>query len=292
VAGRPIRREGRADELFDGLVGQSRATTRPDEKALWWNIGNLSRFEEAMRRIHHTVLVSVLCAGALVLAGCSSSSNGKPSAGSTSRSSTSGFPSSSAPATTSSSADVTPDEVRSVLLTAADLSPTATSEPSKVTNNPLPCAAAGSQSLEQQVPSAARAGVDISDDTLQVGFSEEIRVFADSDTAGKALDVAEAGLNCKAGTLTADDGTRLPIALTAPTDIKSDLLSNSSISDVQITAAEGYSATSSDLDILLVIVQIDRSLLLMDFIAPTGADQSKLPDPEVIVAKAIAKGND
>jgi len=226
------------------------------------------------------------------LAGCSSS-GGKgsgSSTGLTSSSSAPGTTTATTPATSSSSPDITADDIRPALLTATDIAATATAKPSTPTDNPLPCAAKGSPSLEQQVPSEARAGVDISDNSQQAALSEEIRVYTDAATASHAVALAQAGLHCASGSLVADDGTAITITLKAPVDIKSDILKDANLAQAPINSAQVWQASGEGLDILLVLVQLDQSLLLMSFISPTGSNQSTLPDPITIVQKAIEKG--
>src|SRR4051812_25315277 len=124
-----------------------------------------------MRILDRSSGVAALCVlliGSLTLSACSSS-GGKPAASSTSKASVSR---SSTPANQTSSGKVSADDIRQVLLTATDISASAAAKASTPTDNPLPCAAAGSASLEQQVPSEARAGVDISDNALQAAMSE------------------------------------------------------------------------------------------------------------------------
>lgn len=226
----------------------------------------------------------------------SCSSSGSPSKSATTPTKSSSSPTTSFPSSSSSAATPAPSEsvsaadLSTALLTPADLGLTgAASQASKQTDNPLPCAAAGSKSLNQQVPATVRVGVDISDDALQIGLSEEIRLFADETTSTAAVTAAVAGLNCTSGSLIDDGGAAVPITIQPPVDIKADLAKDTKLADVTITAAQVWQGTASGEDIDLVVVQLGRSVVLFSFQSGTGADTSKLPNPLTVVDDALEK---
>lgn len=251
-----------------------------------------------------TRLVAGVAAAALAvsLAACSSS-GGHAKASTTpststppsSSASSSGFPSTSAAPTTDSatptaSDTVTATQVATALLTPTDLGLTgATSAASPSTDNALPCAADGSKSLNQQVPATVRVGVDITDDALQAALGEEIRLFADTATAQSALTIAKAGLTCTTGSLRADDGTATPAKIQAPIDIATDLAKDTKLSGAGITSALVWQATVTGANIDLAAVQLGRSLVLFTFQSATGADTSKLPNPEAVIQAGLDK---
>jgi hypothetical protein len=185
---------------------------------------------------------------------------------------------------------VTPAELTNSLLTPTDLGLTgATSSPASTTDNPLPCDPPTGKSLNQQVPATVRTGVDIADDPQQAGFAEEIRLFKDAATAASALTVAKTGLTCTAGSLRADDGTVVPVKITAPQDIASDLAQDTKLDGVPVTAALVWSATASGETLDLAVVQIDRSLVLFTFQAAATADLNELPNPEQVIEAGLEK---
>lgn len=236
-------------------------------------------------------LVTATLVAALALTGCSSSGGGKPSTSSSSVASSSVASSSSAAPSSSASESITPAQISAVLLTASDISATATASAETPTDTSLPCAVPGSLSLNQQVPASARAGVDIADNTLKAALSEEIRVYPDVATAQHAQSIAKAGLSCADGTLTASDGTRLSVKITGPQDIVTALKADTKLASVPIGSALEWSATSAQNTFVLVVVQIDRTLVLLSFVATPSTDLTKLPTPVAVVQKAIEKGN-
>jgi hypothetical protein len=233
-------------------------------------------------------VIAAVLAATVAAAGCSSSSGRAAS----STPATSSAASSGPKSTPTDSSTPAVRDIDRVLLAASDISPTATATKARTVDNPLPCAADGSRSLNQQVPAIVRSGIDISDTKLHAAVSEEIRVYQDISTAVHALSVAKDGLTCTAGVIRADDGTKLNVALSGPDDVLTDLKTDAKLAEVPIGSALTWAAhTAHGEQFVLVAAQIDRTLMLMVFYAASIADESNLPDPEVIMEKAIEKAN-
>lgn len=237
--------------------------------------------------------LTAVVVSSLVVAGCSSS---KGHATTSSSNSQSGSPTSGAPSSPASIFDgesaVTVQDIERVLLTASDISPTATAAKAPTVENPLPCAASGSPSLNQRVPAKVRSGVDISDDTSHTAVSEEIRVYQDIATAVRALSTAKAGLACATGELRANDGTKLKVSIKGPgTDVEG-LKQDPKLAEVPIGQAVTWSVTSTDgEEFVFAAMQVGPALVLMDFVAATKADESNLTDPQVLMQRAIEKAS-
>lgn len=238
-------------------------------------------------------LLTAVVVSTLVVAGCSSSTGhaNTSSSNSPAGSPTNGATTSSASIFNGDSA-VTVQDIERVLLTASDISPTATAAKAPTVDNPLPCAATGSPSLNQRVPAQVRSGVDISDETKHTAVSEEIRVYQDIATAVRALTTAKDGLACSTGELRANDGTKLKVSITGPGAIVDGLKQDPKLAEAPIGQALTWSATSSDgEEFVFAAVQVGPSLVLMDFVAATKADESNLTDPQVLMERALEKAN-
>jgi hypothetical protein len=172
------------------------------------------------------------------------------------------------------------------------VSATATATPQTPTDNPLPCAAAGSASLNQQVPATVRAGVDIVDEKLNAAVSEEYRIFPDISTAVHAQSTAKDGLACAKGVLRTAGQADVPITLSGPDDITDQVKQDTKLIGVPVgTAFTFFGQTADGAQYVFAAAQIDRTLLLMTFVAGSIADESNLPDPVSILQKAIEKAN-
>jgi hypothetical protein len=227
--------------------------------------------------------IAVLIAVPLALAGCSSSTKGKGETTNTpggSAASTAGFPSSTA-ATPSSSASgeaVTQAEANAALLTPADLGTGFTAAQFSPSSDPLPCTPSDPP-LEQQFDSTIQAGTAMTTQSNDVGLSEELRVYADPDTAAQVLDAAKKGLDCKSGKLNLT-GTPETVTFEDEQDVTS---------DVGAESAVAVQATSAKYGIVLVGAKLGRLVVLFSFLSDKSADTSKLPNPITIAQKGITK---
>jgi hypothetical protein len=224
----------------------------------------------------------------LALGACSSSTTG--SAGSSAPPKTSSAPASSTPASTSAAANptglasgsggVTTVHIAGALLRASDLGPGFTEAPFTDSPKPLPCGKPGSRSFNDQVPAAASAGRRLDAGALSATFSEEIRVYADSAGAQKALAAATAGLNCATGTLYGTGGATAKVTISKPQEVGAAL---------NIDVGRGWRLKSSQIESIYLVGVIGRALLLLAFTNAPSADTTKLPDPQTVTKAAIAK---
>jgi hypothetical protein len=228
--------------------------------------------------------VAVLVAVAFAVAGCSSSTSGKGRTTNTpagSAASTAGFPSSSAAAPSSSATSgetVTQAEANAALLTPADVGTAFTAAQFSPSSDPLPCTPSDPP-LEQQFDSTLQAGTAMATKTGDVGLSEEMRVYADPDTATQVLQAAVQGLDCKSGKLNLT-GTPETVTFSAEQDVTS---------DVGADSATAVQATSAKYGIVLVGAKIGRLVVLFSFLSDKSADTSKLPSPITIAKTGITK---
>ena len=230
-----------------------------------------------------TWFVAALLVVPVALAGCSSSSGGKGKTGSTSAappaaSSSAGFPASTPPATSSGSETATQAELDASLLTPADVGPGFTKAQFSPSGDPLPCTP-NDPPLEQQFSSTLTGGTALADNPKAVAMSEDLRLYADPDTAEKVLQAAAKGLNCKQGKLNLT-GTPEDVTFSAEQDATADTHSDDAIS---------VQATSAQYDIQLIGCKIGRLVVLFSFLGAKGADTSTLSNPITIAAKGIDK---
>jgi hypothetical protein len=228
--------------------------------------------------------IAVLIAVPLALAGCSSSTSGKGETTNTpagSAASSAGFPSSSAAAPSSSAAGgetVTQAEANAALLTPADLGSGFVAAQFSPGSDPLPCTP-NDPPLGQQFDSTLQAGTAMTTQSQDVGLSEELRVYADPDTAAQVFDAAKHGLDCKSGKLDLT-GTAETVTFSDEQDVTA---------DVGAESAVAVQATSAKYRIVLVGCKLGRLVVLFSFLGDKGADTSKLPSPIVIAQKGVAK---
>jgi hypothetical protein len=134
--------------------------------------------------------------------------------------------------------------------------------------------------------------VNIVDEKLKVAVSEEYRVFADISTAVHAQSIVKDGLSCSKGVLRTDAGADLGVTLSGPDDITDQLKQGAKLTEVPLGSAFTYFAKGADgAQYVLAAAQIDRTLLLMTFVARSIADESNLPDPISLLQKAIEKAD-
>jgi hypothetical protein len=230
--------------------------------------------------------IAVLIAVALTLTGCSSSTSG--TGRTTGTLSTPGAstpaPTTPAPTTPASSApasgdpSVTQADANAALLSPTDLGTGFTAAQFSPSSDPLPCTP-NDPPLEQRFHSTVEAGTAMVTQAQDVGLSEELRVYADADTAKRVLQAAAHGLDCKQGTLNLT-GTPETVTFGKTQDVTSDVGAESAIA---------VQATSSKYGIVLVGCKLGRLLVLFSFLSDKTADTSKLPNPITIAAKGITK---
>jgi len=239
--------------------------------------------------------VAIAAALAIATAGCSSSgghskaTNGAGSSGAgtpvSTPASTPATTSASAPATSpstpaTSSAPVTTAQLSAALLAPSDLGAGFAQRAFTRNRNPLPCAAAGSPSFDDQAPTDLVAGTDLANAAQSASVSEELRLYPDSAGASAALRIGTAGLNCPAGKLYATDGTSLRVKIGKPQDVTS---------DIGATKATAWDTTSPQADVLFVAVQLNRALVLFSFVRDPSTDTTKLPNPLGVAKAGIQK---
>ena len=228
-------------------------------------------------------IMCVATAATLVLSsvlGCSNTTAGKPSKGSPAPTSSAV---SSAPPTAGSSSTIalpTQQQLEAALLKASDLGSDFTDGAYTKTNNPLPCAGAGTPSFRKQTAPALDGGASLESAALQAALGEQIFIYADAAAAQQALTVAKNGLNCANGMSYSTDGTSRPIAISPATDVGSDLSVDAGFTwQLHNTTIQGTAAA----------IEIGPVILTLSFAAAAGADTSKLPDVLAVAKTAIAK---
>ncbi len=246
--------------------------------------------------------VAVAAIVALAIAGCSSSAGhssastgpASTSAASTSAASTGAASTSanapstpgSTPVTTpatapaTSPAPITADQLAAALLTPADLGAGFAKAAFRNSTKPLPCAPAGSPPFGQQAPTDLRAGTQLINSAQTASVSEELRVYDDVAHATTALRIGSAGLACRSGKLYATDGTSVQVKIAKAQDVTT---------DVGGTKAIAWDTTSTQVDVLFVVVQLNRALVLFSFVRDPGTDISKLPNALAVTKAAVQK---
>ena len=225
--------------------------------------------------------IAVLTAVPLALAGCSSSTNGTGKTTSKPATSVASTPSSSTPASSapaSGDPSVTQADAKAALLSPTDLGTGFTAAQFAPSSDPLPCTP-NDPPLEQQFHSTVEAGTAMVTQAQDVGLSEELRVYADADTANQVLQAAAHGLDCKQGKLNVT-GQPETVTFGKTQDVTSDVGAESAIA---------VQATSAQYGIVLVGCKLGRLLVLFSFLSDKSADTSKLPNPITIAAKGITK---
>jgi len=155
--------------------------------------------------------------------------------------------------------------------------------------DPLPCAASGTKSVNQQVPASSRSGAVISSNALQAALTEEVRVYSDRHTADAALHVFQAGFNCGTGHLTADSGPGEALTIQAPDSILTQLTKEPLLAKVNLRSAQVWRAATDTVQLSVIAVEQGRSLILFSYQTTFGSVNPKLETTADVIIKAIKK---
>jgi hypothetical protein len=231
-------------------------------------------------------VTALLLVATLGVAACGSSSSSSKSSSSSSSSA------SSSSASSSSASSATPSlnaaDLQAHLLTAADLGAglqDGTFTPPDP-SQPLPCNGPDAQGANAHGPDAiyppeTLVGSQIDSADLQAQFKEELRIYADEATANSVTSFVGHGFACASGTLVDADGSTHDVQLTPLQDVTSELTG--------ATEAAEWQLTSTSYDIVEIVARQGNVIVVFQFVAVSGADTSKLPNPLDVAKAAVAK---
>lgn len=238
--------------------------------------------------------IAALVAAAAVAAACGSTINGTPQGAARTATGGTSASASGTPAplpttgTTAPPPTTTPTAsgghgIASLLITAADVGAGFQETPYTPSKDPEPCTPKSRGTLDQQVPPQQSVGRDLVRTAApQALFEEQIKVYADTITASKALAMAKAGLGCTKGVTYNGDGSTSPVAISGPRDVTGALPTG-------VDEAYDWGLQSSAAQGEAVAARIGDVLVLIQFAAVVNFDPSKLPPTGPIVARAVQK---
>jgi hypothetical protein len=226
------------------------------------------------------VSIVTVCA-ALLLAGCSGSTDGTP--GSVSAPPTSAAPASATspsatsqpPSPASATTPVPPSALTPSLLSAAEVGADFVASTPTAKTDPLPCTPT-KPPLETQVPSADKAKAVFANSAGTLALQETVLAYTSAGTASKALTVAKGGLACTHGTV---DGEGINIA--GPNDVRRSITA-------RVSAAYGWVVTTTKYTGTIVAVQVGPKLVTLEFAATSQMALSGV-DGKQIIETAVAK---
>ncbi len=125
------------------------------------------------------------------------------------------------------------------------------------------------------MPAAVRVGAVLGKPSTQQALQEEIGVYTSTDEVDEAFAVGSTGLACANGTVTFDDGTSAPLAISAPVDVTS---------EVGGDVATAWQLQGGGIQGVLVAVKLSGIVVTFQFVAPAEAT-ALTPEP-LAVAKA------
>ncbi|MEY2453614.1 MAG: hypothetical protein QOD92_3188 [Acidimicrobiaceae bacterium] len=180
----------------------------------------------------------------------------------------------SSSSSSSSSSQLTDAELQGRMLTAPEIGPAFQDGTFAVDNTaPTPC---GQPNSNIAVPPTSDLGSQASDSETKAFFREELLIYADAASAGRAFDLGKEGLACTQGTTS--NGTRFTFS--APRDLSSDLgVPNSIAIDYQVGTNAGE---------LIAVLEGNR-IVTFQFEAPTSVDRATLPNAVTIAKSGLAK---
>jgi hypothetical protein len=204
----------------------------------------------------------------------SSSAPSSSSSSSSKSSSSSSSSKSSSSSSSSSSSELSETEIESRLIKAKDLGP-GFSDGTFETNDSEPTSCGG-PSVNSQVPAKSRIGGNASDGVAF--FEEQVLVYATSDEAKKALEVAKASVSCPEPT-TPGGGAA---SFGPPEDVSSDI-------DAPVDDAIRIALQTEEAEGSLFATRFGNVIVSFQFVAQKTADPSELPDELAIVNKGLSR---
>lgn len=143
-------------------------------------------------------------------------------------------------------------------------------------SQPLPC---GQPDPDSKLPPALQVGAEIDSASPQAAVIETLAFYTDTATATQAFNLGLQGVSCASATLT-DNGGTIPIQLTSPSDVTSQVGGDKAIA-VQIKSAQFQA--------VVVGVTKDNAVLTFQYQTVPDADTTKLPNPIGLAALGVQK---
>jgi hypothetical protein len=220
-------------------------------------------------------VTAVLLVATLGIAACGSSSSSTKSSSSSASSASS--------SASSATASLNAADLQGHLLKAADLGAglqDGTFTPPKP-SQPLPCDGPDAHGPDAAYPPETLVGSQIDTADLQAQFEEELRIYLDEATANSVTSFVGHGFACVQGTLVDADGSTHDVQLTPLKDVTSELTGADEAAEWQLT--------SPSYDIVEIVARQGNVIVTFQFVAVSGADTSKLPNPLDVAKAAVAK---
>ena len=143
-----------------------------------------------------------------------------------------------------------------------------------------PCAA---PSADEAVPPLAKAGARWQSQSVDVAYSEAIRVYKDASSAVAALAAGEVGFACGKST----DGT---FTFAAPQDITSQVKTSTPPPAGETFKVVEIDVSGTQLEGALYVVDFSDGLMVLQALRKVGlTDAQSGPNPQIVLSKAIDK---
>jgi hypothetical protein len=231
-------------------------------------------------RVYRTIPAALVVGLMLLATACGDSSGGATTTTAKAATTTAEATTTTAAAeTTTTGADVQA-QAQAALLTAADLPAGFTDLEWTDSNDPPPCAAAGTESVDDQLPPQLVVGSLAQNDAIPAVFLQEIRLYSSEAEAANSVGLGTAGLDCPVGTVANSDGTTTDLNIAAPQDVSA---------DVGVDSATAWAVTSDQFVGTLVAVQLGAAVVTFQFETTPEADTTALGDPLDAVKAGIQK---
>ena len=137
------------------------------------------------------------------------------------------------------------------------------------------------RSVDERFPPTVLVGRSSKDTTGVAAYAEEIRAYADVQTATSAYDAMRTGETCTNGTIFRTDGTTLAMVKAPPHDLTAALAVDQ--------ATEFAAHVPGHFDEQLVITRIGHLVVRFDLLTSLGANVTFLGDPLAVAKSGLAK---
>jgi hypothetical protein len=173
-------------------------------------------------------------------------------------------------------------QANAMLLTGAEVGAGFTAKADTAPETPLPCQAAGTLPLRQQVPPATYAARLLVDSTGNSAIKESLYSYRDPQRAARLMQLAVDGLSCRTGKLysTTDPSASAPITISGSQDVTSEL---------SVDGARTWTFAAQGLKGQLVVVRKGGLIITLTFETTTTTAATSLPDADAITKRAVAK---
>ncbi len=189
------------------------------------------------------------------------------------------------PGTTSTGSDDLPladieELAQGALLTPSEVGPgfVAETHDTSESSGPAPCGTPRADTVS--APDVEVGATSISADG-NLAFLEEIRYFQTTSQAQESFSAGVAGLNCSQGEVTGSDGQTIPVNISSPSDLTSEL--------PDVDQAIAWSVNSTTDESQMVAILMGQLVVTMQFANSLGTDLSGAPDPLTVVQAAVQK---